>query len=220
MLAAPRRPEIDHRTIKLLVGVIAMGLPLATSSLAAAPLGSISASYFAGPWPRNIFVGLLIAVASLMLAYNGQSRREMLFAKVAASAGVLVALFPCGCDIPLNAEARGSVHYPAAATMFVILAGFCWSFYRRAIAKGHGQARARATLYLLCAAAILSSVAVLAANAASNDGIARVVPRIVFIGESLALVAFGTSWLVASRVLPGLTRPDERFSPFRANNPA
>lgn len=35
-------------------------------------------------------------------------------------------------------------------------------------------------------------------------------PRFVFVGEAVALVAFGISWLVASRVLPVLTRADER----------
>ena len=33
------------------------------------------------------------------------------------------------------------------------------------------------------------------------------IPRIVFYGEAMALSAFGVCWLVASRVLPVLTRP-------------
>lgn len=45
------------------------------------------------------------------------------------------------------------------------------------------------------------------------------IPQFVFYGEAVGLVAVGISWLVASRTLPGLTHPQERFSPFRANNP-
>ena len=45
------------------------------------------------------------------------------------------------------------------------------------------------------------------------------IPQFVFYGEAVGLVAVGISWLVASRTLPGLTHQQERFSPFRANNP-
>ena len=45
------------------------------------------------------------------------------------------------------------------------------------------------------------------------------VDRFTFYGEATGLIAFGISWLTASRVLPGLTRPVERFSPLRQVNP-
>lgn len=36
--------------------------------------------------------------------------------------------------------------------------------------------------------------------------------KLTFVGEAIALVAFGISWLTASRILPGLAREDERLS--------
>ena len=36
-------------------------------------------------------------------------------------------------------------------------------------------------------------------------------PRLAFYAERTALIAFGVSWLIASRVLPFITREDERF---------
>lgn len=66
------RVEIDHRTIKLLVGLIAISLPILVSWLAAPdPLTSISASYWVAHWPRSIFVGFLFANAAFWLLTTG-----------------------------------------------------------------------------------------------------------------------------------------------------
>jgi len=46
MLAYPQRPEIDHRTMKLIVGLIALTLASLTSFFASTAITSISASYY------------------------------------------------------------------------------------------------------------------------------------------------------------------------------
>src|SRR5262249_26400434 len=97
-MMTPRRPEIDHRTLKLIVGIVATGLAGLTSLFAKAPLTSISASYYEGGWSQGIFIGFLFAIAAFLLAYNGRSATEMILSKVASIAAVCVALFPCGCD--------------------------------------------------------------------------------------------------------------------------
>ena len=104
--------------------------------------------------------------------------------------------------------------------MFVVLAYLCYGFFRRAPAKGYPQANARAMIYALCGIAILVSIIALAVDNLSGGAFSAIVPRLTFYGEAVALVSFGISWLTASRVLPVLTRQDERFSPFRARNPA
>ena len=89
--------EIDHRTLKLIVGVVAWSLAGLTSVFSPEPLDSISAAYHAGGWSQTIFIGFLFAIAAFLLAYNGYSKHEMVASKVAAVAGLGVALFPCGC---------------------------------------------------------------------------------------------------------------------------
>jgi hypothetical protein len=218
MTLRPTRVEIDHRTIKLLVGVIAIALPILVSWLAAPDrLTSVSASYWAGDWPRSIFVGFLFAIAAFLAAYNGRSTSEMIASKIAATASILIAMFPCGCDG--NDEIIPGVHYFAAATMFSVLAFFCWRFLRRALDKGHMRARARALLYVLCGLAILVSIAALGLNAALNGQFSRIYATFVYWFEASGLVAFGLSWLTASHVLPMLNEPAERFSPLRTVNP-
>src|SRR5215510_12046051 len=97
MLPKPGRQEIDHRTIKLIVGVVALSLATLTDLFAKTSITSISASYYEGGWSQSIFIGFLFAIAALMLAYNGQSRTEMLLSKVACVTALGVAMFPCGC---------------------------------------------------------------------------------------------------------------------------
>lgn len=218
MSLAPEHQEIDHRTIKLIVGLIALSLAGLTSVFADNELTSISAAYYVGGWSESIFIGFLFAIAAFLLAYNGLTSAEMILSKVAAAAALGIALFPCECNsypalVPY-------VHGASAAVMFLILTYFCYAFFKRAQAKHYPQAHIRATIYIICGISILVSIVVLAIDNLSGHVLRDRIPRLVFYGEAVGLVAFGISWLTASRTLPLLTSPDERFSPLRTHNPS
>lgn len=218
MLSTPARPEIDHRTIKLVVGVIALALPFLTWALAGHEITSISASYYETGPSQSVFIGFLFAIASFLLGYNGRSQGEMIFSKVAAVAAICIVLLPCDCDGRPGSTER--YHYLSAATMFAILIFFCYGFFRRAREKGHAQGRHRAIVYLSCAIVMALSILTIGGDVLSNGALsARLGSLLTFWGETLALVAFGISWLLASHVVPVLTRQEERFSPFRDANP-
>jgi hypothetical protein len=216
-LSVATRQEIDHRTIKLIVGLVALSLASLTDLFAKTRLLSISASYYEAGWSQSVFIGFLFAIAAFLLAYNGYSPKEMVLSKVASIAALGIVLFPCHCDSPLGQTPY--VHWISAAAMFVILAYFCYLFLQRARAKGHVEAKARATIYAVCGFAILLSIFVLAFDHLLGDVLKARFARLTFYGEATGLIAFGISWLTASRVLPVLTTPEERFSPFRAVNP-
>jgi hypothetical protein len=221
IIEAPTRQEIDHRTIKLIVGIVALSLAPLTSAFANTAhirITSISASYHVAGWSQTIFIGFLFAIAALLSAFNGQSKTEMLLSKTASVAGLGVALFPCKCHT--DSEGIPHVHGILSAVMFLILAYFCYEFYKRAKAKKHTKATARATIYAVCGVAILASILVLGIAKITGGAQEDTGSRLTFYGEAAALLAFGISWLTASRTLPVLTREDERFSPLRAKNPA
>lgn len=218
MQPPPKREEIDHRTIKLIVGAIAILLPILTSAFSDEKQPSISAYYHVGKTSGSIFIGFLFAIAAFLAAYNGLLHREMVLAKVAAISALGVALFPCDCGV--EKAAVPYVHYICAAVMFVILIVFCNEFRKRAQTKGYPQAERRAIIYTACAAAILLSMVLMGLTGILKETITNKVPRIVFYSEALGLIAFGISWLTASRVFPVLANPKERFSPLRRNNPA
>jgi hypothetical protein len=212
MLSTPRRNEIDHRTIKLLIGLIAVSLAGLTSLFSTAPLASISASYYEGGWSQSIFTGFLFAIAAFLLAYNGLSTREMVASKMASLAALGVALFPCQCAV--HSPSIPYVHGASAAVMFILLAYFCLIFYQRARAKAHTEANRRACVYAVCGVAIAAAMGLIALDNSLQGALSARIPRLTFFGEGVGLIAFGISWLTASRVLPVLTRRDERFSPF------
>lgn len=218
MALRPKRMEIDHRTIKLLVGVIAISLPFLTSVFAGSAITSISASYYEGGWSESIFVGFLFAISAFLLAYNGSTRPEMILSKVGASAALGVALFPCECGG--HSALVPYVHGVSATVMFLILAIFCRVFFERALQKGYPQAKVRAAVYAACGTAIVLAILALAFDHFSGGALSRWISSFVFYGESVGLIAFGISWLTASRTIPIITRRDERFSPLREDNPS
>lgn len=219
MNLTPAREEIDHRTIKLIVGLIAVSLGTLTAHFAYVDTGSdiasISESYYVGGWSQSFFVGCLFAIGAFLMAYNGLTFTEMVLSKIASFAAVGVALFPCQCNNEL--EIIPHLHAAAAAAMFIVLACFCYIFFRRARLKGHTQANMRAGIYALCGIAMILSLLVLAFDGISGGTLTEKIPRLTFYGEHTGLIAFGISWLTASRVLPFITREDERFSLLTAS---
>ena len=202
MLSNPH-PQIDHRTLKLIVGIISLTLPCLTSLFAHQTLTSISASYYATDLSRNIFIGYLFATSAFLFAYNGYTAVQMALSKIAAAAALCIALVPCNCGHP---EGTSYVHYSAAAVMFTILAFFCYVFWRRALDNGHREARRRAVIYMLCCAAMIAAILALAYDGIVGTNIAR----FKYFGEATALLAFGISWLTASHWLPFITTKAER----------
>lgn len=217
LAASPERHEIEFRTIRLIVGVIAISLPILTSLYAKTPLTSISASYYEGGWSQSIFIGFLFAIAAFMFAYNGRTRAQMLLSKVAAIAAIAIVLFPCSCGHPHPHTIN--IHGLAGATMFLILTVFSIMFLRRAWRKGHPQAKARVAIYAVCAFVMIASILTQLIDDFTGGAVVAHIPRLTFYTETCSLVAFGVSWLTASRILPLLTSKEERYFPLKRNNP-
>ena len=210
MLSKPNRSEIDDHTMKLIIGVIALSLASLTSFLSGGDIQSISASYYADDWARNIFVGFLFAISAFLLAYNGRSLIQMVCSKIAAIAAIGVAMFPCNCGgYP---EIIAGVHGGSAAVMFFVLAVFCFIFYQRARTKTSPQAKARAAIYALCGVVIALSIITLLADHVSGGAIRAKIDRLTYFGEAAGLISFGVAWLTASRTLPIITGKEERIS--------
>jgi hypothetical protein len=215
MTIKPTRVEIEHHTIKLIVGVIAISLATLTSIFSETPLESISASYHEEGWSSNIFVGFLFAISAFLLAYHGRSVFEMVISKIAAVSALGVAMFPCSCGS--HQEIIPHIHYISATIMFLILVAFCFSFLRRARSKGHTQAVFRTYLYAICGFTILVYIALIGLDSVLEGTISSRISRLTFYCEAVALIAFGIAWLTASRILPLITSKKERLSisPFK-----
>jgi len=210
MTTIVQKPEIDYRTMKFIVGTIAITLAFITNYLAGGDLPSISESYHEGGWPRDIFVGSMFVLAAFLVAYNGRSKWEYWLSKTSAVAAIGIAMFPCDCEG--HDQIITGVHAGSAAVMFLMLAGFCVVFFRRAMAKETQQAKARAFIYAACFLVIVSVILVLAIDGLFDVEITRDITRLTFYAERAGLIAFGISWLTASHVLPLINNADERYS--------
>jgi hypothetical protein len=215
MKLKPTRIEIDHHTIKLIVGIIAISLAFLTSICSKTPLESISASYYEEGWSSSIFIGFLFAISAFLLAYHGRSVFEMVISKIAAISALGVAMFPCGCGG--HQEIIPYVHYISATIMFLILVAFCYSFFKRARGKSYTRAVIRAYIYAVCGITILLAIAAIGLDTVLNGAISASFTRLTFYCEAVALISFGIAWLTASRILPLITNKEERLSisPFR-----
>lgn len=242
----------DYRTLRLLVGIVAFALPIVVwvaSFFAAKKIDSISGSYWVDD-ARDLFVGSLFIIATLMAAYNGHDPSgdenknhgsapphplmrwisEKWASKVAALMAVGVAVFPTTRP---NGEPNTDtvLHYVSAIVLFAIITYFCLaSFRKRALEKAIEadmaaesssgaerekqqeiayKTRRRATIYLICGWTIIISLALAATSYV--DAIRSYTGWWnLFLGELLALWAFGVSWFTASKVASPLAQKDEQ----------
>ena len=210
-------PEINEHTMKLIVGLIAFLLAVLTNYFSEEPLQSISASYHAGGWSRDIFIGFLFAISAFLLSYNGKpplsgqmalnsidellisQSFQKLISKVAAFAAIGVAIFPCRCGD--HNEIIPSVHGWSALFMFMILSIFCFVFYKRAKIKNHWHAKTRAFIYVICGIVIIACILIIGIHNSISDEESISNSRLTFWAEFFALIAFGTSWSIASQKL-------------------
>jgi hypothetical protein len=205
----PQHQEIDHRILKLMVGLVALTLASATSFFSDGVILSISQSHCHGGWARDFFVGTMFAIAAFMAAYNGFSRLEMWVTKVTAVSAVGVAWFPMEC--PGQPEIIPGAHVVSAIIMFASLAVLCRIFHSRARSHGLPRANRRAFIYAACGIAILGAMGLVAIDHLLGNPLKAAVPRLEIYSQQVALVAFGVAWLVASHVLPWVTSPEEQW---------
>jgi hypothetical protein len=211
-MATKTNPVFDYRTLRLLMGLIAFGLPIVASILSSIPLTSISASYYTEA--RNALVGLLFIVGALLFAYNGHLLRESIASKVASLAAIIVALFPTSCDL-CKPDMLSKMHYGAAVTLFSILVYFCFGPFRKNTKGKGGKKGLRSILYLICGwimVACMLSVGI--AELTLPDDIIKEF-RVTYWAEAIALCSFGFAWIVAGKPIRLIADKDDVLKYFR-----
>lgn len=191
----------DYRTLRLLMGIIALFMPIAVVIFSNKALSSISASYYTDS--RDIFVGALFIVGAFLLAYNGHETNQAIASKVAAIAAFCVAYFPTSCDV-CEATVETYIHYLSAITLFSILAYFCFVFFRKKIKDSLGKELLRSRIYFLCGSLMTACILMLILvfllikfGIISQELVDRL--HIVYFGEWIAMTAFGIAWIVAGK---------------------
>lgn len=210
MIASESKQNLvfDYRALRLTVGFVAFGLPIVTWLISSASISSISASYHTEA--RDVFVGSLFVIGALLFAYNGHTPPEKWVSKGAALAAIIVAIFPTTCKL-CEPDTNSVIHYVAAVILFSIIAYFCLGPFRKNTKGQKGKKGRRAIIYLVCGLIILGSMLVIGAAQFTIPEATRKALAITFVGELVALWAFGVAWIVAGKVFAPLVDQEDRL---------
>lgn len=208
---------ISYLSLRRSVGLLGICLPvvLITGSFTVGHCRQFqpSISHYYYTIMGSYFVGTLCAVSLFLFSYKGYDRIDRATALVAAVSALVVAFCPTGTDaashctyivipdaLPLN-----NLHYSAAAILFGSFAFFSLFLFTKSSHPKMAQTKQkkeRNGVYRLCGTIILVCIIVIAIIR-FIEGLETEMAayRPILVLESLALTAFGISWLVKGEAI-------------------
>jgi hypothetical protein len=198
---------VGFLTLRRVIGLLGFALPFVLVFGGFWSLGphiqeSISAYYYTPM--RNVFVGTLFAIGVFMLSYHGFDRRDDVAGDVACLFAVGVALFP---TTPPGAASTwvGVLHYACAAALFLTLAFFSlWLFTETDPRQPPtAQKRKRNVVYRVCGWIMLAAIVLIVVHHWLPEAVIAPLDWLapVFWLESIAILAFGVSWLTKGEAI-------------------
>ncbi len=209
MASHARDPNVivSYLTLRRVIGVLGVALPLLLLSWGLALTGTIqeSISDYYSLRTRDMLVGVLFAISWFLFTYRGHEPKDNIAGNFACIFALGVAFFPNSG----NAWEK-VVHFGSATGLFLVLAFFCLALFTKSDGSPTARKMVRNRVYIICGVTILACIALVGLTFLLPDDspLARVQP--VFWLESMALWAFGISWFVKGdtlwRDLPGATQ--------------
>jgi hypothetical protein len=203
---------ISYMTLRKIVGVLGFAFPVILS-VGCDLFGSCtcvepSLSDYYGTEVRDLFVGMLFAIALFLFSYTGYRDEDGHTGAFACFFAIGVALFP----ITSPFRWVHCIHYACAAGFFLVLAYFSLCLFTKG-PKGGGittQKKRRNRVFRACGVAILVFLVLIVLCQTVMPERMRDGVRPVFWLESLALWTFAFSWATKGQVFfkdPRSVRP-------------
>jgi surface polysaccharide O-acyltransferase-like enzyme len=153
----------------------------------------------------SLLVGILCAVGLFLYTYRGFDNWDRWSSNFAALCAFGVAFSPCNtspaclkCDVLLYMDnpVRNGIHYGSAVCLFVTLALMSLFLFTKTDKEHPGpRKKARNAIYRACG--IIMVVSMIGMVSLLNNSIQQYIGRTaLFVLETIALTAFGISWLV------------------------
>lgn len=165
--------------------------------------GSISLYYFTGM--RDLFVGGICAIALFMFFYRGYDLWDKWATNLVGFFAVCVAFFPTTESGPLDVS--GKIHFISASCFFVLLACISLFLFTRSRSGYSVKKAARNKIYVSCGIIMLACLVSIASFFEKYD-MEYTGSSFVFWTETVALLAFGISWLTKG----GTILPDRKVN--------
>jgi len=156
---------------------------------------------------RDVFVGTLCAIGVFLLSYRGYERKDDIAGNLAFVFAIGTALFPTTPEVnPLPSDkVIGVMHFVFAGLFFITLAYFSLGLFTKTdpTKTPTPQKLMRNRVYVVCGYTILAAIALIAIYIVLPSEIQTYFDQIkpVFWLESIAVVAFGISWLVKGEAI-------------------
>jgi hypothetical protein len=193
--------QVSYLTLRKFVGVLGMLLPvvLALGGIISGETSGVKSSisvYYDSPM-RDVFVGVLFTVGWFFFSYRGYDRADNFATHLAGVCALAVALFPSVSPV----VGVRVVHYVAAGLLFVVLACISLFLFTQSEPAPTSRKRLRNKAYTACGVIMLLCVVVIVLYKflLADRPIAAYQPA--FWLESVALWAFGISWLIKGETL-------------------
>ncbi len=209
-----RRLIISYLTIRRVIGVVALALPICVVAGGFIQdghgiQGSISGYYYTNM--RDVFVGMLSVVALFLITYRGYDAIDDVVGILSGVFALGMLVFPTSMYAGkvvrvgvflVDDDISGFIHLAFGALFFFCLSFFSLYLFTR---KGPGplgrDKRRRNMVYRTCGVIMILSIVLITIYTLSlrETALAKLNPVLVL--ESIALLAFGTSWLVKGNTL-------------------
>lgn len=218
-IQTPSNSTVTYRKLRRAIGWMGMSLPLVLILLSLIPYfetsiqPSISDYYYTHF--REIFVGVLCAVSLFLIRYEGHKgnvfwKNDDRMTNLAGYMALGVAIFPTNrvdgnffdkahSLVPHSAEWVGQLHYFFAATFFIILAVMSIAVFtlgQKTDSEIEISTFNENNIYRVCGYVMLACVFFIPLNM-----VVDLHSHTTLIMETIALLAFGISWLIKGRAL-------------------
>lgn len=208
---------ISYLTMRKLIGIFSLSLPivLIIGSLIFSNcnqiLSSISEYYHSNM--RDVFVGILCAISLFLFSYKGYDIKDFIATKLASILALGIAFFPTTVELqstsciiqPIHENhIFGIIHLVSAALFFILLAYmslFLFTKSNKTKSDISIEKKIRNIIYRVCGIIMIICIIIIAiiTMLPKNSNINKYSP--VFWLETIALFAFGISWLIKGKSL-------------------
>ncbi|WP_433285533.1 DUF998 domain-containing protein [Pseudonocardia sp. CA-142604] len=208
-----RNAVLSYMSLRRSVGAIGVALPPVLAIGAAVLfdvglLSSVSAYYYTGM--RGVLVGSLCAIGVFLLSYRF-GKADDLLGDVAGIAAIGLALFPTAPEGGGTGwvQVVGVVHLVFAAVFFIALAIFSLFLFTRTDGDMTPRKIVRNVVYRVCGWVIVACLVLAVLTDLFVGDAVKVEYRPLFWLETVAVLAFGVSWLVKGEALLGDRPPED-----------
>ena len=198
------RHTYSYMTLRKTVGWIGLLLPfvlmLGGFFIFQGKLVESSISYYYHTGMRDVFVGALCAVALFLFYYTGYDKWDDWAGFLGGIFALGVAWFPTTKSGP--DDWVGLVHLVCAVLFFITLAAFSLFLFTKTERgkRPWGRKKKRNLIYIICGIIMLAClIVILVYKILLKDNAHET--SFVYWGETIALVAFGVSWLTKGEAI-------------------